>query len=144
MTTEDLVDYVLNKSGIVFDRLKINKKKDKVYVTTYSRNIPNLKIFEATYAFEYNKGGDYFRFCILGIVIDKLPCVIEEIKERFPNLKHKNGSWFRVYFGDTYHKNYLNRSDADVKKDVDSAIAEMKSFMNNTEKEFFTFIENKR
>ncbi len=147
MTTVDLVEYV-KKQGIDFDIFNDNNPN----VKTYSKRIPNSRIFNATYAFEYNERKNYFRFCILGIVKNRLPCkdgdtvedTVKKIQKRFPDLRYEGRSWFRVYFGDTYHKNYLNRSDADVKKDVDSAIAEMKSFMNNTEKEFFTFIENKR
>lgn len=146
MTTEDLVEYVLKKLGAGY-RLKNNPN-----VKTYSKRIPKLRIFNATYAFEYNKRGDYFRFCILGIVKNRLPCkdgdtvedTVKNIQNRFPNLRYEGRSWLRVYFGEPYHKEYLNRSDADVKNDVDRAIAEMNFFMNNTEQEFFTFLENNR
>lgn len=142
MTTEDLVKYVLKKLGAGY-RLKNNPN-----VKTYSKRIPNSRIFNATYAFEYNKRGDYFRFCILGIVKNRLPCkdgdTVEEIQKRFPDLRYEGRSWLRVYFGEPYHKEYLSRSEADVKKDVDRAIDEMKSFMNNTEQDFFTFLENNR
>ena len=122
---------------------------------THSRNIPNSRIFKATYAFEYNERKpekNYFRFCILGIVKNRLPCkdgdtvedTVKKIQKRFDKLKYIERSWLRVYFGDTYHKKYLNRSDADVENDVNSAINEMKSFMNNTEQEFFIFLEKNR
>lgn len=146
MTTEDLVKYVLQKLGAGY-RLNNNPN-----VKTYSRNIPNSRIFNATYAFEYNERKNYFRFCILGIVKNRLPCkdgdtvedTVEKIQKRFPNLRYEGRSWLRVYFGEPYHKEYLKRPDADVKNDVNSAIDEMKSFMNNTEQEFFTFLENNR
>src|SRR5574344_626815 len=136
MTTEGLVKYVKSK-GIDFDIFNDNNPN----VKTYSKRIPNLRIFNATYAFEYNEIGDYFRFCILGIVINRLPCkdgdtvedTVKKIQKRFPDLRYEGRSWLRVYFGDTYHKEYLSRSDVDVKKDVDSAINEMNLFMNNTE-----------
>ena len=146
MTTEGLVKYVLEKLGAGY-RLKNNPN-----VKTYSKRIPNSRIFNATYAFEYNERKNYFRFCILGIVKNRLPCkdgdtvedTVKKIQKRFPDLRYEGRSWLRVYFGEPYHKKYLNRSYEDVQKDVDSAIAEMKSFMNNTEKEFFTFLENNR
>lgn len=147
MTTVDLVKYV-KKQGIDFDIFNDNNPN----VKTYSRNIPNSRIFNATYAFEYNKRGDYFRFCILGIVKNQLPCkdgdtvedTVKKIQKCFPNLKYIEGSWLRVYFGEPYHKEYLKRSDVDVIKDVDSAINEMKSFMKTTEEKFFTFLEKNR
>lgn len=139
MTTEDLVKYV-KKQGIDFDDFNDNNPN----VKTYSRNIPYLIDFNVTYAFEYNEGRDYFRFCILGIRKNQLSCTVEEIQKRFPDLRYEGRSWLRVYFGEPYHKEYLSRSEADVKKDVDRAIDEMKSFMNNTEQDFFTFLENNR
>ena len=147
MTTEDLVKYVKDQ-GIDFDIFNDNNPN----VKTYSKRIPNLRIFNATYAFEYNERKNYFRFCILGIVKNRLPCkdgdtvedTVKKIQKRFDKLKYIERSWLRVYFGDTYHKKYLNRSDADVENDVNSAINEMKSFMNNTEQEFFIFLENNR
>jgi len=142
MTTEDLVEYVLKKLGAGY-RLKNNPN-----VKTYSKRIPNSRIFNATYAFEYNERKPekaYFRFCILGIRKNQLSCTVQEIKDHFSNLNYREErSWLRVYFGKPYHKKYLNRSDADVKNDVDRAIAEMNFFMNNTEQEFFTFLENNR
>ena len=118
MTTEGLVEYVLQELGAGY-RLKNNPN-----VKTYSKRIPNLRIFNATYAFEYNEIGDYFRFCILGIVKNRLPCkdgdtvedTVKKIQNRFDKLKYEGRSWLRVYFGDTYHKEYLSRSEADVKK----------------------------
>ena len=140
MTTEDLVKYVKDQ-GIDFDIFNDNNPN----VKTYSKRIPNLRIFNATYAFEYNERKNYFRFCILGIRKNQLSCTVQEIMEHFSNLNYREErSWLRVYFGDTYHKEYLNRSDADVENDVNSAIDEMKSFMNNTEQEFFSFLENNR
>lgn len=150
MTTVDLVKYV-KEQGIDFDIFNDNNPN----VKTYSKRIPNSRIFNATYAFEYNERKPekaYFRFCILGIVINRLPCkdgdtvedTVKKIQKCFPNLKYIEGSWLRVYFGDTYHKKYLNRSDADVKNDVNSAIDEMKSFMETTEEKFFTFLEKNR
>ena len=148
MTTVDLVKYV-KKQGIDFDIFNDNNPN----VKTYSRNIPNSRIFNATYAFEYNKREDYFRFYILGIVKNRLPCkdgdtvedTVKKIMEHFSNLNYREErSWLRVYFGEPYHKEYLSRSDVDVKNDVNSAIDEMNLFMNNTEQEFFTFLENNR
>lgn len=139
MTTEDLVKYV-KKQGIDFDDFNDNNPN----VKTYSRNIPYLIDFNVTYAFEYNERKNYFRFCILGIRKNQLSCTVEEIQKRFPDLRYEGRSWLRVYFGEPYHKEYLSRSEADVKKDVDRAIDEMKSFMNNTEQDFFTFLENNR
>ena len=140
MTTVDLVKYV-KEQGIDFDIFNDNNPN----VKTYSRNIPYLIDFNVTYAFEYNEGGDYFRFCILGIRKNQLSCTVQEIMEHFPNLNYREErSWLRVYFGDTYHKKYLNRPDADVENDVNSAINEMKSFMETTEKKFFTFLEDNR
>lgn len=145
--TLDLVKYV-KKQGIDFDIF--NDKNDNV--KTYSKRIPNSRIFNATYAFEYNERKNYFRFCILGIVKNRLPCkdgdtvedTVKKIQKRFDKLKYIERSWLRVYFGDTYHKKYLNRSDADVKNDVNSAIAEMKSFMETTEEKFYIFLEDNR
>ena len=149
MTTVGLVEYVLQELGAGY-RLKNNPN-----VKTYSKRIPNLRIFNATYAFEYNERKPekaYFRFCILGIVKNRLPCkdgdtvedTVEKIQKRFPDLRYEGRSWLRVYFGEPYHKEYLSRSDVDVKNDVNSAIDEMNLFMNNTEQEFFTFLENNR
>lgn len=142
MTTVDLVKYV-KEQGIDFDIFNDNNPN----VKTYSKRIPNSRIFNATYAFEYNERKPekaYFRFCILGIRKNQLSCTVKKIQNRFPDLRYEGRSWLRVYFGDTYHKEYLSRSDADVKKDVDRAIDEMKSFMETTEEKFFTFLEKNR
>lgn len=139
MTTEGLVKYVKSK-GIDFDIFNDNNPN----VKTYSRNIQRPNIGDVVYAFEYNEGRDYFRFCILGIRKNQLSCTVEEIQKRFPDLRYEGRSWLRVYFGEPYHKEYLKRSDVDVIKDVDSAINEMKSFMKTTEEKFFTFLEKNR